>query len=103
MEQFESEINPLKASILEGTEVIDDLRYSMDTFRYSAISEYRANASSYYPEICQQKEKNLLEKLNERLHVFFAIQLENLHKKAIQMFKLEVKVTNRYYINIMSF
>ena len=97
LEQFGRTINPLQTCTLERGEIISDLGYRMRTIRCSAINEYHTNASSYHPKIYQEKSKDLLEKLNGRLRIFFVGQLKNLHIKAIQMFEFELKITNVYH------
>lgn len=85
-------IAPFKNPILEKAQTIPDLGKQMEEIRTEAMQSFDKNASRYHKDVYEKKRKDMLEKLNTQLNVFFVGQLKNLHKKASVMFEENLKV-----------
>ncbi|KAI7880440.1 root hair defective 3 GTP-binding protein [Lichtheimia hyalospora FSU 10163] len=91
VEIFMQRIAPFKNPILEKAQTISDLGKQMEEIRTEAMQSFDKNASRYHKDVYEKKRKDMLEKLNTQLNVFFVGQLKNLHKKASVMFEENLK------------
>ncbi|RCH82959.1 Protein sey1, partial [Rhizopus stolonifer] len=90
-EVFQQQIMPFKTPILEKNQIVPELGDKMQEMRQQAMESFDKSASRYNQVVYQKKRSEMLAKLNTQLGLYFAGQLNSLHKKAVQMFDESLK------------
>ncbi|KAK3847589.1 MAG: RHD3/Sey1 [Linnemannia gamsii] len=87
---FQEKIKEFRQPIESGN-IVDDLGSKMQEIRGVAMKSFDKDASRYHAEVYKRKRTDMLTKANSMLEAYFLGQLKNLHKKAVNMFSVNLQ------------
>ncbi|KAL1919515.1 uncharacterized protein VTP21DRAFT_2208 [Calcarisporiella thermophila] len=87
---FQEKIKGFKHPVESG-QVVEDLGNQMKEIREAALAQFDKDASRYHAEVYKRKRREILNKMNASLHVFFLAQLKNVQRKVTEQFVAELR------------